>query len=142
MSEIPPPPVPKSIIQLTRTWRNVTAVSWLVLGFAILALAISSRTLGKPTWWLGPQSRPRPIFLWATPFLAPIASIIASLRFSRWATLVSLASSAALAIVAVFDMQPTPGIALGEFILAGAGALITIASLAGRTTVNAYPQGQ
>lgn len=142
MSEIPPPPVPQSVSQLTRTWRNVTALSWLVLGFAILALAISSRTVGKPTWWLGPQSRPRFIFLWATPFLAPVAAIVASLRFSRWATLVSLGSSVALAIVAVFDVQATPGIALGEFVLAGAGALITVASLAGRTTVNAYPHGQ
>lgn len=140
MSEIPPPPVPKSVQQLTRTWRNVTAASWLVLGLALLALAISSRSLGKPTWWLGPESQPRFIGLWVAPFLAPIASIIASLRFSRWATLVSLVSSLALAAVAVFDLQLTPGVAIGEFILAGAGLLITIASLAGRTTVNAYSQ--
>ncbi|MHB1090649.1 MAG: hypothetical protein ACYC06_02940 [Ilumatobacteraceae bacterium] len=142
MSEIPPPPFPRPVTQLTRTWRNVTAASWLVLGLAVLALAISSRTLGKPTWWLGPQSNPRFIALWATPFLAPIASIIASLRFSRWATQVSLISSVALAIVAVFDLRTTPGVAVGEFILAGAGVLITLASLAGRTTVNTYRQPQ
>lgn len=142
MSEIPPPPVPKLVTQLTRTWRNVTAASWLALGLALLALAISSRTLGKPTWWLGPQSNPRFIALWATPFLAPLASIIASLHFSRWATLVSFVSSLALAVVAVFDLQPTPGVAAGEFVLAGAGLLITIASLAGRTTVSVYRQPQ
>lgn len=142
MSAIPPPPIPRSVAQLTRTWRNATAASWLVLGFALLALAISSRTLGKPTWWLGPQSQPRFIGLWITPFLAPFASIIASLRFSRWATLVSFISSVALAIVAVFDLQITPGVAIGEFILAGAGLLITIASLAGRTTVSVYRQPQ
>ncbi|MEK7292160.1 MAG: hypothetical protein AAB088_01825, partial [Actinomycetota bacterium] len=85
MSEIPPPPVPTPVTVLTRTWRNVTAASWLVLGLAILALAISSRNLGKPTWWLGPQSQPRFILIWATPFLAPLVSIVASLRFSRWA---------------------------------------------------------
>lgn len=142
MSEIPPPPVPKLVQQLTRIWRNVTAVSWLVLGLALLALAISSRNAGKPTWWLGPESRPQFIGLWVIPFLAPIAAIIASLRFSRWATLVSLLSSLVLAVVALFDLQPTPGVAIGEFILAGAGVLITLASLAGRTTVNAYPQPQ
>jgi hypothetical protein len=142
MFEVPPPPLPKSVTQLTRTWRNVTAASWLMLGLAILALAISSRTLGKPTWWLGPQSHPRFFVVWMAPFLAPIATIIASLRFSRWATLVSLVSSMVLAIVAMFDLHPTPGVAVGEFILAGAGVLITIASLAGRTTVSAYRRSQ
>lgn len=142
MPEIPLPPVPKLVTQLTRTWRSVTALSWLVLGLAILALAISSRTLGKPAWWLGPESQPQFFLLWATPFVPPLASIIASLRFSRWATLVSFVSSLALAVVAVFDLQNSPGIAAGEFVLAGAGLLITIASLAGRTTVSVYRQPQ
>lgn len=127
------------VTQLTRTWRNVTALSWLVLGLAILALAISSRTLGKPTWWLGPESEPRFFLLWATPFVGPFASIVASLRFSQWATHVSLGSSLVLAIVAVFDLSKSPGVAVGEFVLAGAGLLITVASLAGRTIVGVYP---
>lgn len=124
------------VTQLTRTWRNVTALSWLVLGLAILALAISSRTVGKPPWWLGPESHPRFFLLWATPFVPAMASIVASLRFSRWATQVSFVSALALAVVALFDLHSSPGIAVGEFVLAGAGVLITIASLAGRTTVS------
>ncbi len=138
MSEIPPAPIPKMVSQLTRTWRNVTALSWLVLGLAVLALAISSRSLGKPTWWLGPESQPRFFLVWATPFVPPLASIIASLRFSRWASQVSIASALALGVVAVFDLQNSPGIATGEFVLAGAGVLISIASLAGRTVVSDY----
>ena len=138
MSEIPPPPTPKMVSQLTRTWRNVTALSWLVLGLAILALAISSRSLGKPAWWLGPESQPRFFLIWATPFVPPLASIITSLRFSRWAPLVSFVSALALGVVAVFDLQNSPGIATGEFVLAGAGVLISIASLAGRIVVSDY----
>jgi len=126
------------VSQLTRTWRNVTALSWLVLGLALLALAISSRSLGKPAWWLGPESQPRFFLLWATPFVPPLASIVTSLRFSRWATPVSFVSALALAAVAVFDLQNSPGIAAGEFVLAGAGVLISIASLAGRTFVSDY----
>lgn len=142
MSEIPPPPIPKTVSHLTRTWRNVTALSWLVLGLAVLALAISSRSLGKPAWWLGPESQPRFFLLWSTPFLPPLASIIASLRFSRWATPVSFVSALALGVVAVFDLQNSPGIAVGEFVLAGAGVLISIASLAGRTAVRDYRSAQ
>ena len=138
MSEIPPPPIPKKVSQLTRTWRNVTALSWLVLGLAVLALAISSRSLGKPAWWLGPESQPQFFLLWATPFVPPLASIVTSLRFSRWATPVSFVSALALAVVAVFDLQNSPGIAAGEFVLAGAGVLISIASLAGRIVVSDY----
>lgn len=126
------------VSQLTRTWRNVTALSWLVLGLAILALAISSRSLGKPAWWLGPESQPRFFLIWATPFVPPLASIITSLRFSRWAPPVSFVSALALGVVAVFDLQNSPGIATGEFVLAGAGVLISIASLAGRIVVSDY----
>ncbi|MEO8363592.1 MAG: hypothetical protein ABI570_04325 [Ilumatobacteraceae bacterium] len=139
MSEIPSPPIPKTVIQLTRTWRNVTALSWLLLGLAILALAISSRTLGKPTWWLGPESNPQFFLLWATPFVGPLASIIASLKFSQWAIQVSFVSALVLALVAIFDLSKSPGVAFGEFVLAGAGLLVTVASLAGRTSVAVYP---
>lgn len=142
MSQIPPPPQARPITQLTKSWRIATAISWLLVGLALLALGISSRTVGKPVTWLGPESNPKFFGLWVVPFLAPLAAGYCAIRYSRWASLVGAAASAALAIVAAIDFDSTPGVAIGEFVLAGAGILISIAALAGRHSVNVYAQPQ
>jgi hypothetical protein len=48
-----------------------------------------------------------------------------------------LASAALIGVVAVFDINNSPGIALIEFVIAVAAALIAIASFAGRTKTKA-----
>ena len=125
--------------QLTQSWRIATALSWLLVGLALLALGIASRTVGKPVTWLGPEANPKFVGLWIAPFLAPLAVVLCAFKFSRWASLVGAVASAALAIVAAVDFNSTPGVAIGEFVLAGAGILISIATLAGRHKVNSVP---
>ena len=122
------------------SWRIATAISWLLVGLALLALAIASRAVGKPVTWLGPESNPKFFGLWVAPFLAPIAAGYCAIKFGRWASLVGAAASVALAIVAAIDFESTPGVAIGEFVLAGAGMLISIATLAGRQNVNVYTE--
>ena len=120
---------------LTNTWRTVAVVSWLLVLFAIIAVAVTSRNIGKPTWWLGPQSDPSFVLLWALPFAAPIASIIAALKFGRIASFVGFGSALFLGAIGVADINNTPGVALIECTIAIASALIAIATFAGRTTV-------
>ena len=110
----------------------------MLVGLALLALAIASRAVGKPVTWLGPESNPKFFGLWVAPFVAPIAAGFCAIKYGRWVSLVGAAASAALAIVATIDFDSTPGIAIGEFVLAGAGILISIAALAGRQSVNVY----
>ncbi len=140
MSQIPPPPQATPVTQLTKSWRIATALSWLLVGLALLSLGISSRTVGKSVTWLGPESNPKFFGFWVVPFLAPLVAGYFAIRHSRWASLVGAAASAALAIVAAIDFNSTPGVAIGEFVLAGAGILISIAALAGRQSVNVYAQ--
>ncbi len=120
---------------LTDTWRTVAVVSWLLVLFAIIAVAVTSRNIGKPTWWLGPQSDPSFVLLWALPFVAPIASIIAAIKFGRVASYVGFGSALLLGAIGVADIDHTPGVALVECVIAVSSALIAIATLAGRTTV-------
>ena len=120
---------------LTNTWRTVAVVSWLLVLFAIIAVAVTSRNIGKPTWWLGPQSNPSFVLLWALPFVAPIASIIAAVKFGRIASFVGFGSALLLGVIGVADINNTPGVALIECTIAIASALIAIATFAGRTTV-------
>ncbi|TRZ74376.1 MAG: hypothetical protein D4R95_01080 [Actinobacteria bacterium] len=121
---------------LTNTWRTVAVVSWLLVFFAIIAVAVTSRNIGKPTWWLGPQSNPSFVLLWALPFVAPIASIIAAIKFGRVASYVGLGSALLLGAIGAADINGTPGVALVECAIAVSSALIAIATFAGRTTVS------
>ena len=120
---------------LTNTWRTVTVVSWLLVLFAIIAVAVTSRNIGKPTWWLGPESNPSFILLWVLPFVAPIASIIAAIKFGRIASFVGFGSALFLGAIGIADINSTPGVALIECTIAIASALIAIATFAGRTAV-------
>ncbi len=118
---------------LTNTWRTVAVVSWLLVFFAIIAVAVTSRNIGKPTWWLGPESNPSFVLLWTLPFVAPIASIIAAIKFGRVASYVGLGSALLLGAIGAADINGTPGVALIECAIAVSSALIAIATFAGRT---------
>lgn len=39
-------------------WRTVSFISWIATLAALVAVAISSRTIGQPVWWLGPRADP------------------------------------------------------------------------------------
>ena len=121
---------------LTGTWRTVAVVSWLLVFFAIMAVAVTSRNIGKPTWWLGPESNPSFVLLWALPFVAPIASIIAAIKFGHIASFVGFGAALFLGAIGVADINGTPGVALIECAIAISSALIAIATFAGRTNVS------
>ena len=117
---------------LTNTWRTVAVVSWLLVSFAIIAVAVTSRNIGKPTWWLGPESNPSFMLLWALPFVAPIASIIAAIKFGHIASYVGFGSALLLGAIGAADINNTPGVALVECVIAVSSALIALATFAGR----------
>ena len=117
---------------LKQPWAAITVVSWLAVTAALAAVAISSRNVGKPTWWLGTASDPAFLGLWFLPFLAPIAAIIAALRYARWASFVGMGAALAIAAIAVVDVEATPAIALMEIVVALCAMTASIVSLAGR----------
>jgi len=113
-------------------WKLVGVTSWLLVTAAITCAAIASRSVGKSTWWLGPDSNPTFPLLWALPFLMPVVSIIAILRLPRIAGYVGIGCSLVLAGVAIGDIAGTPGVAIIEGIVAVSALFIAIATLAGR----------
>ena len=113
-------------------WKLVGVTSWLLVTAAITCAAIASRSVGKSTWWLGPESNPTFALLWALPFLMPVVSIVAILRLPRIAGYVGIGCSLVLAGVAIGDITGTPGVAIIEGIVAVSAMFIAIATLAGR----------
>ena len=114
-------------------WKLVGVTSWLLVTAGITCAAIASRSVGKSTWWLGPESNPTFPLLWALPFLMPVVSIIAVLRLPRIAGYIGIGCSLVLAGVAIGDIAGSPGIAIIEGIVAVSALFISIATLAGRT---------
>ena len=114
-------------------WKLVGVTSWLLVTAGITCAAIASRSVGKSTWWLGPESNPTFPLLWALPFLMPVVSIIAILRLPRIAGYIGIGCSLVLAGVAIGDIAGSPGIAIIEGIVAVSALFISIATLAGRT---------
>ena len=87
------------------------------------AVAVSSRTIGRPTWWLGPSSDPAsPAWL-----LLPVAlvslPVVAHVVKNRLAPAVSVGCSVGLAVMALGDAGDSSAVALGFTVVAVAGAL-------------------
>ena len=132
-----PAPQAKPTVAISRAWRRAMVLSWLLVAAALIVVAVTGRNVGKPAWWIGPVSDPTLFIVWALPFIGPAASIVSTFRIVRWAHLIGLASAALIGVVAVFDINNSPGIALIECVVAVAAALIAIASFAGRTKTKA-----
>ena len=134
MSSLPPPSQNQTLLagSLTRSWTIAVIATHLLISVSLIALAISAYTVGKPTWWLASQTNGPFSILLIVPFLAPAVVIVTVLRASRFAALAGLIATAILAVTSIIDISRSPGIALGEAVLAGCTALTTIAAIAGR----------
>jgi hypothetical protein len=132
-----PAPQAAPTVIISQAWKRAMVLSWLLVAAALIVVAVTGRNVGKPAWWIGPESAPTLFIVWALPFVAPAFSIVATLRIVRWAHLIGLASAALLGVVAAFDIKNSPGIALIEGVIAVAAALIAVASFAGRSKTKA-----
>lgn len=104
-------------------------VGWLLVAGGFAAVWYSSRVTGLSTWWLGPESSPRPWFF--VPFIAPIALAVMALKITRHLPWWGLAGAVVSAVIAAFDVADVPKYAAVEFALAGAGLMLSAASFAG-----------
>lgn len=117
---------------LTRSWTVAVVVTHLLIASSLLVLAITATNVGKPTWWLASQGNSVMNLLVILPFLGPALVVVIAIRASQLAPIAGLVATALLATTSVFDISRSPGIALGEAILAACTALTTIATIAGR----------
>ena len=140
---LPPPPAPSGPAfgvagsppqagQLTNGWRFVTGLGWAFVIVAYTAVWKTSRELGLNTWWLGPLGDPQPAFVTMLPFIAPLVMVLFTVNNSRLIPWLGLAAAAVLGAIAGFDLVKVPRLGLVELAIASAGALLAVASLAGR----------
>lgn len=121
-----------SVQASNRTWRILATISWVGVLLCQVAVAVTSRNIGKSAWWLGPESNPRFPLVWAIPFVIIVAGLVATQRPRRYTIVVHLVCTALLAAVATGDVVDSPGVAMLQYVVAGIALLVSLVSLAAR----------
>jgi hypothetical protein len=117
--------------QLSTPWRIVFGVGWSGIVLCLAAVWNSSRTMGLSTWWLGPSADPAPLVVQVLPFVLPLGMVVGAVRNQRFLPWLGLLSAAVLAGIGIADLEPFQRYGVVELVIAGAGALLSVASVAG-----------
>ena len=115
----------------TSGWRTVLMVTWVGTFACMLAVAVSSRIIGRPIWWLGPSTSPAPLVFVAVPVVLVLAPLAAVMRRPAIATRVSLVASVLLLATGIPDAFDRMAIAVATWTVSGAALLATIAVMVG-----------
>lgn len=114
---------------LSDGWRTVSFVTWVLTGAALLAVAITSRTIGRPIWWLGPPGDPAsPLFL-----LVPVALVVVPLvvtsKMPRSINRANIACSVLLTATALPDVTDSPAVALAVAVVGTVSLAVSVSLL-------------
>ena len=120
------PPAPIEVVP-SDGWRTVSTITWAGVFGALLAVAISSRTIGRPIWWLGPSSAPASPFFIAIPLVIVLAPLVATLRSPRHMTTASWVCSLALIATGIAELASNPAISLAVVVIGVAALMESIA---------------
>lgn len=110
-------------------WRTVSTITWAGVLGALLAVAISSRTIGRPIWWLGPSSTPASPFFIAIPLSIVLLPLVATLRYPHRMTTTSWVCSLALIATGIAELASNPAISLAVIVIGFAALMESIAVL-------------
>lgn len=143
MSALPPPvalpPTPELPVgsrrprpgELTPSWRLALIITWVGVLLAYMAVWKASQEIGIGTWWLGPRSNPQPVVVRLLPLAVATAFIVLAGYHVRRLPWISLGGTVVLAAIAVPDLSRSTGLAIVEFAIAGAVALVSLAATTG-----------
>jgi len=121
--EFEPPQLPRqSQGQLSDGWRTVAFITWILTGASIIAIAITSRTIGRPIWWLGSESDPASPLLVLLPLITVAVPLYCASRKQDVLPRVGIVCSSALILSSLLDLSSSPAVA-------AAGAVVSVASL-------------
>lgn len=143
----PPPPIPRNPFSgrraqawvrpdplpghLTPGWRLAFGLAWAAIVAGNAAVWESSRIIGLSTWWLGADAEPQVLVVQLLPFYGPLIATIAAISMWRYLPYLGIAVALAGAGIACGDLGRVRWLAVVELVLAGAGLLVSVASLAG-----------
>ena len=120
------PPEPIEVLP-SDGWRTVSTITWAGVFGALLAVAISSRTIGRPIWWLGPSSAPASPFFITIPLAVVLIPLVSTLRYPRHLTTTSWVCSLALIATGIAELSSNPAISIAVVVIGVAALMESIA---------------
>lgn len=126
--ELEPPQFPTAQPEvLSDGWRTVAFITWILTAASMIAIAITSRTVGRPIWWLGPESGPAsPLFL-ILPVVTVAVPLYAAGRKPEILPRTGVICSSAFLLSSALDITSSPAIALAVAIVSVASLSVSIA---------------
>ena len=113
------------------TWTAIILVTWSLTFLALVALTVSSRTIGRSVWWLGPGSSARPPWTIAVPIAISFVPLAVTYLRHRTAPMVSATAAVVLLLAALPDAWDRPVIAGAVALVAIMALVVSIAVIAG-----------
>lgn len=124
-----PHPVVRPRGELTDGWRTVSFITWVLVGASVIAIAITSRTIGRATWWLGPESSPASPFLLVVPVAIIVVPLVVTSKSPRYISSTNIVCSALLLATALGDIGNSPAVAAGVIVVGVISMSVSIALL-------------
>lgn len=121
------PPMTQS--QPSDGWRMVSFLTWIGVLASVLAVTVSSRTIGRSIWWLGPSSNPAPVFYLLIPIIIIGTPLFVTLLHPHRMVRVGLMGSIALLVSALPDVGSNTAIAIAILVIGIAALGSSIALL-------------
>ena len=112
---------------LPENWRTIAVVSWVMTTAAVTAVAITSRTIGRSVWWLGPSTRPTTPLAILLPLACVVVPLVAAFRRPGLVARSSLVCSGGLVVVALIEFLNVPSVAVAMSVVAAASLLSSVA---------------
>ena len=104
------------------TWHALILGTWVLSFLALIALTVSSRTIGRSVWWLGPGESARPPWTIVVPIVIAFVPMAAAFLRSTRTSWTSAGASVVLGLATLPDIADRP-------VVAGAVGLVAFASL-------------
>lgn len=108
-------------------WRGLTIATWIAVLLCLAVIAISSRTIGRSVWWIGPAGNPAPKYYMLLPLVLALAPLEGGFWRSRSTVSTSVVCSLGLIAIALPDLSRSPGIAAATCAVGLAALLQSIA---------------
>lgn len=108
-------------------WQTVSVVTWIAVLSSLIAVTISSRTIGRPVWWIGPTVEPAPAYYMLVPIACVVVPLVATIRLPTRMALISCICSLLLMATAIPDINASPALATAVFVIGIAALTESIA---------------
>jgi len=123
--------VPNNHASLGDGWKTVHLFTWSSVFACLVTLTVSSRTIGRPIWWIGPQSDPASPVLLLIPIALVVVPVLTAYRVPQRAGVATIGAALGVMACGLVAISSTPAIAIAVMVVGFAALMASIACLAG-----------